>query len=527
MKSVMTHSFSQVPKATIPRSMFNRSFGHKTTFDAGWLIPVYCDEAYPGDTFSVNMTAFARLSTPLAPIMDNMFLDSFFFAVPNRLLWTNHHKFHGAQDDPGDSTDFTIPQVTTPGGGYTAGTLFDYFGIPPAVASINNINAFWSRAYNLIWNEWFRDQNLQDSVTVDTDNGPDTDTDYVLLRRGKRHDYFTSCLPWPQKGDDVSIPLGTDAPVTGLGKQTQTYAGGAVSMYETDGSGTASYAASAKIDPAGSNTTFYVEEDPNNTGYPNIRADLSNATAATINALRLAFQTQKLLERDARGGTRYQELIMSHFGVHAQDFRVQRPEYLGGGSTPVNIHPIAQTSETNTTPQGTLTALGTASFSGHGFTKSFVEHCTILGLVAVRADLTYQQGIDRMWRRRTRYDTYYPSFAHIGEQAVLNEEIYAQGTSADDEVFGYNERYSELRYKNSMVTNHFRSSHASSLDLWHLSQEFGALPTLNSTFIVEDPPVDRVIATPAEPHFIFDSYFKIKAARPMPTYAVPGLIDHF
>jgi hypothetical protein len=529
MKSVMSHSFSRVPTADIPRSSFDRSHGYKTTFDAGYLIPFYVDEALPGDTFNLNTTLFGRLATPLKPVMDNMFLETFFFFVPNRLIWDNWERFNGAQDNPSDSTDYLVPQVPAPAGGFPSSCICDYFGLPVGVAGIS-VNALHSRAYNLIWNEWFRDQNLQNSVVVDTDDGPDTPTDYVLLRRGKRHDYFTSCLPFPQKSEDVLLPLGTDAPVTGLGKWTQNFGGTNVSVYETDGSAATTYSSAQFIDNNASNDElFYVEEDPNNTGYPNVRADLSNATAATINALRLSFQLQKLYERDARGGTRYTEIVRSHFGVMSPDARLQRPEYLGGGSSMMNINPVAQTGESGTTPQGNLSAFGTVSAYNHGFTKSFTEHGVILGIVNVRADITYQQGTPRMFDRRDRFDFYWPALSHIGEQAVLNKEIYTDGTSNDDDVFGYQERYAEYRYFPSKITGLFRSnpSAGSSLDIWHLSEDFSSLPSLNASFIEDNPPVDRIIATPTEPHIILDAYFRIKCARPMPVYAVPGLIDHF
>ncbi len=519
-----------IPKADIPRSSFDCQSTHKTTFDAGYLVPVYIDEMLPGDTFRLNMTAFARLSTPLYPIMDNMYLDSFFFFVPNRLIWSNWQKFMGQQENPADSISFVVPQQVCPAGGYTIGSLQDYMGLPTvgqmgAGATASHC-AFWPRAYNLIWNQWFRDENLQNSVTVDTGDGPDTVTNYTLLRRGKRKDYFTSALPWPQKGTAVSLPLGTSAPVktnnlaptmSGFGLTNQR-------IRSTAGSGTMSFETNPTS--SGSGNTW-----GNETG---MFADLSTATSATINQLRTSFQIQKLLERDARGGTRYTEIIRSHFGVVSPDARLQRPEYIGGGSTQININPIAQTNGTGasgtTTPLGTLGAMGTGLASNHGFTYSSTEHGVLIGLVSVRADLTYQQGLHRMWNRSTRYDFYFPAFATLGEQAVLNEEIYIRGDANDTGVFGYQERWAEYRYMPSRISSLFRSTAAGTIDAWHLAQRFTALPTLNTTFIQDTPPVSRVVAVGAAANgqqIIFDSFFDVKKARPMPMYSVPGLIDHF
>ncbi|WNK14579.1 MAG: major capsid protein [Microvirus sp.] len=530
-RSNMQHQFAQVPNVQIQRSKFDRSHGLKTTFNEGKLVPIFVDEVLPGDTFAMSGNFFGRLSTPLHPFMDNMYLDVFFFFVPNRLIWNNFKKFFGEQDNPADSVSFLVPQMTSPVGGFGELSLMDYFGIPTKKDGLP-VNSLHMRAYNLIWNQWFRDQNLQNSVTVDLGDGPDTPANYVVLPRGKRHDYFTSSLPWPQKGPAVNIPLGGKAPITGLGLRGTVGDNAGISFRETTPEPNRTYAHSS----LGSDGFLGVEMDvAGASAKPLVFADLTQATAATINQLRQAFQIQKIYERDARGGTRYTELIQAHFGVTSPDARLQRSEYLGGGSILFNVNPIAQTSSSGvtggTTPQGNLAAMGTVSHKA-GFTKAFTEHGVLLGMCSIRADMNYQQGLNRMWSRQTRFDYYWPALAQIGEQAVLNQEIFAVGTTGggrvqDLGVFGYQERYAEYRFKPSMICGQFRSNATTPLDTWHLAQNFGALPALNDTFIQENPPVSRVVAVPSEPRVLLDCYFQLSCARPMPVYSVPGNIDRF
>ncbi|WGL31181.1 major capsid protein [Dipodfec virus UOA04_Rod_760] len=534
--SSMVNQFSQVPTVSIPRNAFVRNHTWKGTINSGYLYPVFFDEVLPGDTKRLDTTFFGRLSTPFVPVMDNIYLTYHLFFVPNRLTWDHWQNFMGERKNPKDSIDYITPKIKSGADGFGVESFFDYLSIPPAVKNLS-VLAFYARAYNLIWNEWYRDENLQDSVPVPTDDGPDDKSLYPLLKRGKRQDYFTSSLPAPQKGPGAMLPLGSTAPVRTEADPSKWLTGvsPAVVYHDAEHGGTISIPVDVRINGNGALCTSAgaIAGTSLALAPSNLIADLSSATAASINSLRQAIALQQFLEQDMRGGTRYVELILSHFGVRSPDYRLQRPEYLGGSVTRINISPIAQTSSSDaTSPQGNLAAMGVVGSTGNGFTHSFTEHGVILGLVSVNVDLTYQQGVDRHFLRNTRYDYFFPTLAHLGEQGIYNQEIFAQGTAQDNELFGYNERFAEYRFKNSYITGKFRSLNPASnltesiyqsLDIWHLAQVFKNLPVLNNEFIQENPPIKRVLAVQDEPELLLDVYHEFDDIRPIPMYGIPGL----
>jgi hypothetical protein len=546
--------FSMTPRADVPRSTFTTRHTLKTTFQSGYLIPIYCDEVIPGDVHRGQVTIFARLSTPIFPIMDQLYLETFFFFVPCRLVWTNWVKMMGQQANPADSISFTVPVVTSPANGFPINDggspateyLYDYFGIPCAgqvTSGTTAVNALPLRAYNLIWNEWFRDENLQNSIPVTVADSGDSYADYICRRRNKTHDYFTSALPWPAKQNDIRLPgftTGTSATVNGIAVKTGITVSAASGSYLNTGGTTptgAGWPGQYTQASAGAATDWLAirSQTTGSSVSPLINADLGSVANATVNALRLAVATQRLLEKDARGGTRYTELLRQHFGVFPEDARLQRPEYCGGGTSMIETSAIPQTSATGltggTTPIGSLGAAGTASGS-HSFQYTATEHGYMIGIANVRAEITYQQGLHRMWTRSTRYDFYWPTFADLGEQIIRNDEIYLSSNlpNTDSAAFGYQERYSEYKYRPSKITGFFNSTHPSTIDQWHLSQKFAVLPTLGTTFIQDTPPLSRAIAAGTAANFqeiLFDSVFNIKSTRPMPMFSVPGMSNRF
>lgn len=535
--------FGLNPNISIGRSTFDRSCSIKTSFNVGDVVPFFVDEVLPGDTFNVRTSKVVRLQTPITPFMDNLYLDTYYFYVPNRLVWEHWRELNGENTQSAwiPTTEYEVPQITAPEGGWQVGTIADYMGIPTGIENLS-VNAMPFRAYSLIMDEWFRDQNLQDPLnipindtTVVGSNGDNYITDCAKGGKpfvaAKYHDYFTSCLPTPQKGPDVTIGLTGQLPIVSNGNPIT------FNQNATDGNVTWQLTTPNTT----SGTTFNMSlnrdlDDPSAVGgqlnwlESGLVGDMSMLSATTINQLRMAFAVQKLYEKDARGGTRYIEILKTHFGVTSPDARLQRPEYLGGNRVPIQVNQVVQTSETtDKSPQGATTAYSQTADTHNDFTRSFVEHGFLIGLCVARYDHTYQQGLERFWSRKDRFSYYWPVFANIGEQAVLNKEIYAQGTDEDDEVFGYQEAWADYRYKPSRVSGEMRSSYQTSLDVWHLGDDYKSLPSLSPGWIKEDKTnVDRVLAVTSKVsnQLFGDFYVQNRTTRPMPLYSIPGLIDH-
>lgn len=575
-RNVESHFALNPTNIDIRRSTFDRSHSLKTSFNVGDIVPFFIDEVLPGDTFNVDTSKVVRLQTLLTPVMDNIYLDTYFFFVPNRLTWSHWKQFNGENTESAwiPQTEYEIPQITAPAsGGWSVGTIADYLGVPTGVPNLS-VSALPFRAYALVMNEWFRDENLSDPLVVPVDDatvaGVNTGTFVTDVCKGglpykaaKYHDYFTSCLPSPQKGPDVTIPVaeagnysvvGNGLPLAitdgvsshALRAFVQTNQAGYYARLDQSGS-LPKVTVSGYVDPVsgsvdslnllGVPTQAQLGDDLSKSGL--IAVASGNAAAATINQLRMAFQIQKLYEKDARGGSRYIEILKSHFGVTSPDARLQRPEYLGGNRVPININQVVQQSATASgeTAQGTVTGMSVTTDTHSDFTKSFTEHGFVIGVMVARYDHTYQQGLERFWSRKDRFDYYWPVFANIGEQAVKNKEIFAQGPAKvdsagaviDDQVFGYQEAWADYRYKPSRVTGEMRSQYAQSLDVWHLADDYSALPMLSDSWIREDKTnVDRVLAvTSSVSNQLFaDIYIKNRTTRPMPMYSIPGLIDH-